>query len=115
MEQVKEFMLLFRMTPGNTPPTIEQIAIMQQQWQQFIGQIAAQAKLVNVSRLAFEGAVISANLLVENKICIENNATLSGNLTMKASSIEEAVETAKKCPVLLAGGSVEIRPTIAMN
>lgn len=115
METQKEFMLLFRMAPSNTPPTEEQIATMHQQWSKFIGSIAAQAKLVNTSRLGFEGAYLSNNQQTENKILVENNLTLTGNMTLKAANLEEAIETAKLCPVLFAGGTVEIRPTIPMN
>lgn len=115
METLKEFMLLFRMQPNNTQPTAEQIATMHQQWQKFIGIIASQAKLVNVSRLGFDGILIKSDQTIENKIFVENNLMVSGNMTMKAKCMEEAIETAKLCPVLFAGGTVEIRPTIPMN
>lgn len=115
METLKEFMLLFRMQPSNTQPTAEQIATMHQQWQKFIGAIASQAKLVNVSRLGFEGAVIKSDQTSESNFLIESGFVVSGNLTMKAESIEEVIETAKLSPVLFAGGTVEVRPTIPMN
>lgn len=115
METLKEFMLLFRMQPSNTAPTAEQIATMHQQWQKFIGNIASQAKLVNVSRLGFEGVIIKNDQTTENKIVVENNLTISGNLTMKAENIEEVIETARLCPVLFAGGTVEVRPAIPMK
>ena len=103
------------MKPSNTPPTAEQIATMHQQWQKFIGAIASQAKLVNVSRLGFEDAVIKSDQTSESKCFIENGFAVSGNLTMKAESTEEVIETAKLCPALFAGGTVEVRPTIPMN
>lgn len=115
MENVKEFMLLFRMAPGNTKPTAEQIALMHQQWQQCIGQLASQEKLVNVSRLGFEGVVVSNKRSIKNNIFVENDLSISGNLTVKATDMEEVVETAKSCPVLFAGGTVEVRPIIPMN
>lgn len=115
METLKEFMLLFRMQPSNTQPTAEQIATIHQQWQKFIGGIASQAKLVNVSRLAFDGIILSNNQTTENKIFVENNLAISGNLTLKATDIQEAEQIAKLCPVLFAGGTVEIRPTIPMK
>jgi hypothetical protein len=115
MENVKEFMLLFRMEPGNTKPTEEQIAKMHEQWQQYIGKIASQEKLVNVSRLGFDGVVVSNNQSIKKSIVIEDNLTISGNLTIKATDMEEVVETAKNCPVLFAGGTVEVRPVLPMN
>jgi len=115
MENVKEFMLLFRMTPATMSPTAEQVAIMHQQWQGFIGLIAAQAKLVQVSRFAFEGALLSDSQTAEAGIVVDNGRTLSGSMTIEAADLEEAISFAKRCPVLLAGGTVEVRPTIAMN
>jgi hypothetical protein len=115
MENVKEFMLLFRMRPATTVPTAEQVAIMHQQWQEFIGFIAAQAKLVQVTRFAFEGAMLNDTKTAEAGMVVENGRTLSGSMTLKAADLEEAITFAKRCPVLLAGGTVEVRPTIAMN
>ncbi len=115
MENVKEFMLLFRMRPAVTAPTAEQVAIMHQQWQEFSGFIAAQAKLVQVSRFAFEGASLSNTLTAETGMVVDNGRTLSGSMTLKAADMEEAIAFAKRCPVLLAGGTVEVWPTIAMN
>lgn len=115
METLKEFILLFRMPLSNTPPTAEQISTMHLQWQKFIGLIASQAKLVNVSRLGFEGVVIKNDQTIESKIVVENNLTISGNLTMKAENIEEVIEIAKLCPVLFEGATVEVRPTIMMK
>jgi hypothetical protein len=115
MENVKEFMLLFRMEPGNTKPTDEQIASMHQQWQKYIGQLASQEKLVNVSRLGFDGVVVSNNQSIKKRIVLEDNLAISGNLTIKGTDMEEVIETAKSCPVLFAGGTVEVRPIIPMN
>ena len=115
MDNLKEFMLLFRMQPSNTQPTEEQIATVHHQWQKFIGAIASQAKLVNVSRLGFEGIVIKSHQSKENNFFVESGLFVSGNLTMKAETIEVVIEIAKQCPVLFAGGTVEVRPTIPMS
>ena len=114
MEQ-KEFMLLFRMKPSNTAPTPEQIATMHQEWQKYIGGIASQARLVNVSRLDFKGATITNTNQVEHNIVIDNAMALSGNMTIKATDLNEAIELSKACPILYVGGSLEIRETIPMN
>ncbi len=103
------------MQPSSTLPTVEQLDTMHREWQKFIGSIASEAKLVNVSRLAFEGVVVKNDQSVENKIFVENNLTVSGNLTLKAESLEAAIETAKRCPILFADGIVEVRPTVPMQ
>ncbi len=114
MEKLKEFMLLFRMEPSNEQPTAEQIAAMHQHWQKFIGNIASQAKLVSTSRLGFDGVCITSKREVSNTIYVSNNETLSGNMIVKASDLQEAQELAKNCPVLAMGGSVEVRGIIPM-
>ncbi len=111
----KEFMLLFRMKPSNTPPTQEQIENMHSQWQKYIGGIASEARLVNVSRLDFKGATITNTNQVEHNIVIDHAMALSGNMTIKATDLNEAIELSKSCPILFVGGSIEIRETIPMN
>ena len=115
MESLKEYMLLFRMAPSQQAPAADEITQMQNQWKKFIGNIASQAKLVNTSRLAFEGSLIQSNGEVTNQILIENNQTLSGNMIVKASNLTEAENLAKHCPVLFASGSVEVRSLIPMD
>ncbi|CDF80271.1 YCII domain protein [Formosa agariphila KMM 3901] len=115
METLKEFMLLFRMSPSNEQPTVEQMATMQNQWKNYIGSIASQAKLVNTSRLGFKGSCINPKGQISNNIYISDNQTLSGNMVVKAISLQEAENLAKNCPVLAMGGSVEVRPLIPME
>ncbi|NJM94585.1 MAG: hypothetical protein HC842_07920 [Cytophagales bacterium] len=87
---------------------------MQQQWGAFIGGIASQEKLVSTSRLGFEGVLINPGSEITNGINVSNNQTLTGNMVVKASSLSEASEMAKGCPVLSMGGSVEVRMIIPM-
>ena len=115
MENLQDFMLLFRMKPSNQQPTAEQLTAMQQQWGIFIGGIAAQAKLVSTSRLGFDGNLIDKGMSVSSGINIANNETLSGNMVIKATTLNEATEIAKGCPVLAMGGSVEVRNIIPME
>ncbi len=115
MENLQEFMLLFRMQPTTQQPTAEQVTTMQRQWGAYIGSIAAQAKLVSTSRLGFEGNLIDSSSSVTSGINIANKETLTGNMIVKALSLKEATEMAKGCPVLAMGGSVEVRSTIPMQ
>ena len=115
MEQAKEFMLMFRFEPTNEQPTPEQLQEMQKQWGEFIGNIALQGKLVNTYQLGFEGMQVFADQTTNEGIQITEGQTLSGNMVLKADSLEVATELAKKCPILLMGGSVEVRSIIPMN
>ncbi len=109
MEQLKEFMLLFRYEPSNTKPTENEINEMHKHWGNFIGNVAMQGKLVSTHQLGFEGVQIYSNSTTNDKIYISDKQTLSGNMILKAIQLDEAVEIAKKCPILHMGGFVEVR------
>lgn len=115
MTQAKEFMLMFKFEPTNDQPTQEQLEEMQKQWGEFIGNIAIQGKLVNTYQLGFEGMQVFADQTTKEGIQIAEGQTLSGNMVLKADSLEVATELAKKCPILLMGGTVEVRSIIPMN
>lgn len=115
METLKEFMLLFRFEPTEEQPTPEQENEMHKQWGNFIGNIASQGKLVSTHQLGFQAKRISKNQTVGEGIHIAENQTLGGNMVVKSSSLDEAVEMAKRCPILSMGGSVEIRDILPMN
>jgi hypothetical protein len=114
MTQEKEFMLIFRFEPTKNQPTPEQLQEMHKQWGEFIGNIAMQGKLVHTYQLGFEGTQIFANHTAKEGIHIVEGQTLSGNMVLKADSMEVATELAKKCPILLMGGTVEVRSIIPM-
>ncbi len=109
MTQTKEFMLLFRFEPSNEQPTPEQLQEMAKQWGEFIGKIAMQGKLVSTYQLGFEGKCISADNSIQDGFHIANKQMVAGNMVLKAESLEVATELAKKCPILLMGGNVEVR------
>jgi len=115
MENLQDFILLFRVLPSNQPPSSEEITDMNQKWSEFIGGIATQAKLINATRLAFDGILIDENLSVVPHPKIVDNEILSGTMTIKAATINEASAMAKKCPILVLGGSVEVRSIIPME
>ena len=110
MVQKKEFMLLFRLEPSNNyQPTEAEITEMHQQWGAFIGNIAIQERLVSTYQLGFEGKRILSDSSITDGIHIANNQTIAGNMIVNANTLEEACEMAKNCPILLFGGSVEVR------
>ena len=115
MSTQQEFMMIFRFASDlSYQPTEQEQAEMQQQWGSFIGNLAIAEKLVSTHRLGFEGTQIQPNQSIENGISISEGETMSGYLVAKASSLEEATELAKACPILQANGTVEVRSTIAM-
>jgi len=115
MEDSKEFMLLFRYEPSNEEPTQEQLQEMQKLWGEFIGGIAGQGKLVSTHQLGFEGKKVSSDLSTKDGFHISDNQIIGGNMILKADSMEAATELGKKCPILLMGGTVEVRDILPMN
>ena len=109
MTQTQEFMLLFRFEPSNQQPTPEQLQEMGKQWGEFIGTIAMQGKLVSTYQLGFEGTKIFADKTTEEGFHIAEGQMVAGNMVLKAESMEVATELAKNCPILLMGGTVEVR------
>jgi hypothetical protein len=110
MVQKNEFMLVFRYEPNfNYQPTEAELNEMHQQWGAFFGTLAIQEKLVSTHQLGFEGKQIFADQSVSDGIHISDKQTVGGNMIVKANTIEEAVEIGKNCPILLMGGTVEVR------
>ena len=110
MVQNNEFMLVFRFEPNfNYQPTELEMNEMHQNWGAFIGNISIKEKLVSTHQLGFEGKQIFADKTVLDGIKISENQTLAGNMIVRANSLDEAVEMAKECTILLMGGSVEVR------
>lgn len=115
MEQTKEFMLVFRYTPNkNYQPTAAELTEIQQQWGTFIGNIALQEKLVSTHQLGYQGKRIATDKSVTEGIHIADKQTLGGNMIVKTTTIDEAVQIGKDCPILLMGGSVEVRDILPM-
>lgn len=115
MENSKEFMLLFRYEPSNEDPTQEQLHKMQNLWGEFIGGIAAQGNLVSTHQLGFEGKTVSSDFSTKDGFHISDSQIIGGNMILNAESLEYATEMGKKCPILLMGGTVEVRDITPMN
>ncbi len=108
---MNEFLLLFRNASGNGQyiSTPEDMQRDMPKWQAWIGQIAAQGKLIDTRPIEYEGTVISPASQVETPFTAENILVV-GYLICKAQSLEEITDYAKTCPILLyEQGSVEIR------
>jgi hypothetical protein len=111
-----EFVLIMRHEDGKATASPEQMQIWMKQTMDWIGSIAAQNKFVSGTGLPFQDAkVVKSNNVVINGPFGEIKETIGGFITVKADSVEEAVEFAKGCPVLQGeGNSVEVRK-IAKN
>ena len=108
---MEEFVLIMRNEDGTKVASPEQMEIWMKQTMEWIGGISAQNKFVGGTGLPFKDArVVQHNKVVINGPFGEIKETIGGFITVKADSIDEAVEFAKGCPVLQGeGNTVEVR------
>ncbi len=113
---MNEFVLIMRHEDGKKIASPEQMQEWMKQTMDWIGSIAAQNKFVSGTGLPFDDArVVKSDKTVINGPFGDIKETIGGFITVKAETIEEAVEFAKGCPVLQGeGNSLEIRQ-IAKN
>ena len=112
---MNEFALIFR---NEQSPELqfspEQMQGILAQWRNWIGGMAAQNKLANPGhRLGLEeAAIIRKGDIVTDGPYTELKEMLTGILTVKVETLQEAIELGKGCPIFNAGGSVEVRQVI---
>src|SRR4029079_8712968 len=103
---MQEYMLIFRHQDGSKVASPEQIQVWMKQTMDWIGGIAAQNKFVGGTGLLFDDArVVRSNKTVPNGPLGDIKETIGGIITVKADSVEEAVEFAKGSPVLAGEGN----------
>jgi hypothetical protein len=115
---MKEFLLVFRReTNSNEPaPSPEQMQAMMKPWQDWMGGLAAQNKLVSSGNiLEAEGRVVKPENVVTNGPYVEIKEAIGGYIIIRSEDIDEAAEHSKGCPILFVGGNVEVRPVMAMD
>ncbi len=109
-----EFLLIMRHEDGNKVASPEQIQSWMKQTMDWIDTIAVQNKFIGGTGLSFEDArVVRPNDIVTNGPFGDIKETIGGFITVKADSVEEAIEFAKGCPVLQGeGNSMEVRKIV---
>jgi hypothetical protein len=115
---MNDFLLIFRSVSvaSSVQPSPEQLQNMMKVWQNWMGSIAAQNKLVSSgNRLAKEGKVVKPGGLIIDGPFVEIKESIGGYIVIRAESLEEAAEISKGCPILTVGGDVEVREIVPMN
>src|SRR5450631_1564902 len=108
---MNEFLLIFRRDFKTAGPQAspEHLQNMMKEWQNWMGGIAAQDKLVSSgNRLADEGKVVKPGAVVTDGPYVEIKEAIGGYIMIRAKSLEEAAEISKGCPILVIGGNVEV-------
>ena len=108
---MEEYVLIMRHQDGQKLASPEQMQAWMKQTMDWIGGIAAQNKFVSGTGLPFDGAkVVNSNKVVTNGPFGDIKETIGGFITVRANSIDEAVEFAKNAPVLQGeGNTMEVR------
>jgi prepilin-type processing-associated H-X9-DG protein len=113
---MKEFMMIFRMTQSpDFQPTAEQLQESIKHWQDWIGGIAAQGKIVNTNQLGFTGKTLKADGVITDGPYAEVKEIVGGYLIVRTENIDEAMTLAEGCPILFVGGHVEVREIMRLN
>lgn len=115
---MNQFMLIFRRDweTKEKQPSPEQMQASIKPWQDWLGSLAAQNKLVSgPNRLHKEGKVVKANQVVTDGPYAEIKESIGGFIIVTAADFEEAVALAQDCPILKNpwDGNVEVRQVIA--
>jgi len=112
---MKEYLLIFRMdiTTKEAQPSEEQMKLYMEQWMKWINKIASKNQLADGgNHLMPSGKVLRKDDVVDGKPYISNKESVAGYIIILAKDINDAVQIAKKCPILDGDGtSVEVRET----
>lgn len=114
---MKEFLLVFRRDADQSaiPFNPEQLQEMMTKWQDWMGSLAAQNRVVNPGkRLDADGRVVRGSNTVTNGPYVELKEMIGGFVLLAAKDLDEAAELAKGCPIFQVGGNVEVRPLVEM-
>lgn len=93
-------------------PSPEQLQAVIKPFQDWLGSIAAQNKLVmQPKRWELNGRVVKQGSVTEGPF-VEIKEALGGVILIRAEDYDEAVEIAKGCPILEWGATVEVRMAV---
>ena len=91
-----------------TPEEMQQIL---QKWQAWIAEGLQSGWMLDPGDgLKREGRVVNAKQVVTDGPFVEAKDVVGGFSIVQANTLDAAAELAKGCPVLLRGGTVEVRP-----
>ena len=88
----------------------EQAKAVNPEWDRLLDEWKATGIYITSFAFPGEGYVVAgAAREITKGIVVADNLKVVSNIFLQAVSIEEAVEQAKKCPILAYGGTVEVR------
>ena len=101
---------------GHSKMTPDEIQGVMQKWTEWVGEGLAKGWMIDAGdALTEEGKVVHANKVVTDGPFVEAKEIVGGFSIVSANTIAAAAELAKGCPVLLAGGNVEVRALAGLS
>ena len=103
--------VLFVYRGGNRDAlTPEEMQQQMQKWQTWMAEGLQKGWLQDRGNgLKQEGRVVTAKVVTDGPF-VESKEVVGGFSIVRAETLDEAAELAKGCPILLRGGTVEVRP-----
>jgi hypothetical protein len=96
--------------------TPEEMQRMHQKWQAWIAEGVKESWILDRGNgLKTEGRVVNADKVVMDGPFVEAKEVVGGYAIVQAETVDAAAEFGKGCPILLSGGSVEVRPLWTSN
>jgi hypothetical protein len=107
-----EYLLLFRGAGWDTGLTPEQLQETMDQFMAWFDCLKQQGKVKAGQPLERKGKIVSGKdgRIVADGPFAESKEAVGGYFLLQVGDLDEAVEIAKKCPVLQYGATVEVRP-----
>jgi hypothetical protein len=103
-------MLIVRYRTDAPAPSADLMKTNGQHWEEFIGDLAKSGKLLSGVRPQQTGRTITGqDKTVQESAYVGDKTVVSAFFVVKAASLDDATEIAKKVPIYELGGSVEIR------
>ncbi len=106
-----EYLLLFRNLSGDGKYLVspDDMQKAMPKWQAWIGHIAQKGKLVATNPIDYNGKIVTSKE-IKNQPYLVKKELVVGYLILKATTLEEAIEISKTCPIITEyNGSVEVR------
>jgi hypothetical protein len=112
---MSEFTFLYR--GRNTSASPEQMQKTMQKWQAWFKELTANGHLKEIGHpLEHAGKVVRGERkTVTDGPFAEAKDVVGGFTIIEARDLDQAAELSKGCPILEAGGSVEVRPIQILN
>ena len=109
-QATSEYLFLFRGTDWHQSLSAEEIQKKLERFSVWFERLRREGKVKTGLPLVHKGKIVTGTNAVMDGPFAESKEAIAGFFIIQADSFEEAVETAKGCPGLDYGQTVEVRP-----